>query len=37
VLSNQKIEFAVKTRVPDWQQQLAGCAAEFAQAARTTN
>lgn len=29
VLSNQKIEFATKTRVPAWEQQLASCAAEF--------
>ncbi|MCY7388926.1 MAG: dTDP-4-dehydrorhamnose reductase [Burkholderiales bacterium] len=31
VLSNQKIEFATKRRVPDWQEQLAGCAADYAQ------
>ena len=29
VLSNQKIEFATKRRVPDWQEQLAGCAASY--------
>ena len=29
VLSNQKIEFATKKRVPDWQEQLAGCAASY--------
>ncbi len=29
VLSNQKIELAMNLRVPDWQQQLAGCAAEL--------
>ena len=29
VLSNQKIELAMDMRVPDWQQQLAGCAAEL--------
>ena len=29
VLSNQKIELAMDMRVPDWQQQLAGCAAEI--------
>lgn len=30
VLSNQKIEFATKMRVPDWPDQLAGCAADYA-------
>ena len=29
VLSNQKIEFAAKLRVPDWQDQLARCAASY--------
>ena len=29
VLSNNKIESATKRRVPDWQDQLAGCAAEM--------
>ena len=32
VLSNQKIEFVTKMRVPDWQDQLAGCAADYARA-----
>ena len=29
VLSNQKIEFATKMRVPDWQDQLAGCVTSY--------
>ena len=29
VLSNQKIEFATKLRVPDWRLQLAHCAARY--------
>ena len=29
VLSNNKIESAMKRRVPDWQEQLAGCVAEY--------
>ena len=29
VLSNQKIEIATKMRVPDWQDQLAGCVASY--------
>lgn len=29
VLSNQKIEMATKMRVPDWQDQLAGCVASY--------
>ena len=33
VLSNQKIEFATKRRVPDWQEQLAGCVMDYAQTA----
>ena len=31
VLSNQKIEFATKRRVPDWQEQLAGCVTDYTQ------
>lgn len=33
VLSNEKIEFATKTRVPDWQDQLAGCIADYKRSA----
>ena len=33
VLSNEKIEFATKTRVPDWQDQLAGCIADYERSA----
>ncbi len=33
VLSNQKLEFATKMRVPDWQDQLAGCVADYKQSA----
>ena len=32
VLSNQKIEFATKRRVPDWQEQLANCVMDYTQA-----
>lgn len=31
VLSNQKIEFATQRRVPDWQEQLAGCVTDYTQ------
>ena len=31
VLSNQKIEFATKRRVPDWQEQLDGCVMDYTQ------
>ena len=32
VLSNQKIELATKRRVPNWQEQLAGCVMDYTQA-----
>ena len=35
VLSNQKIEFATKMRVPDWQEQLAACGASLAASLET--
>lgn len=33
VLSNQKIEFATKSRVPDWEEQLASCVMDYTQTA----
>ena len=33
VLSNQKIEFATKRRVPDWEEQLASCVMDYTQSA----